>query len=199
MKLLVIDNFLSDPMKERERALQADYRPVDHNGIDYRGISVTSDPENQKRLDELVTGKENMRAQEVTCFYRRYLESEESETWIHSDVQIGHFTAVLFLSLPEHCKGGIAFWRHKLYGWNAHPDPAALGAQGLRDSKELWKSVHADGFDQFKWELEDYVPMFFNRLVLFYSPRFHSRFPKRAFGTDIQNARLIKTWFLKYE
>jgi hypothetical protein len=196
MKVFVVDDFLKDPHKERSRALAADFRTVRHNGVEYRGIAETSDAEVEARLDELIGFGP---AKERVCFWRSYLADEESETYIHSDVQIGHLTAILYLSLPEHAKGGLAFWRHKLYGWSAHPDAPTLERQGLRDTPELWDSVWKDGFDEFKWEMEDYVPIYFNRLVLFASPRFHSRYPKRAFGTSVADGRLIKTWFLKYD
>lgn len=195
---IAIDNFLADPMKERERALAARYQEVSHNGVRYRGIARTEDLEVQARLDEIIAGP-GARASESTCFWRRYLAGEASETFIHSDVQIGHFTAILYLSLPEHCKGGLAFWRHRTYGWHAHPDPKSLAVQGLRDNEALWKSVHEDGFDEFKWELWEYAPIYFNRLVIFSSPSFHSRYPRQAFGTELGNSRLIKTWFLKYD
>lgn len=196
MKVLVIDDFLADPMAERNRALAAEFKRETHNGLTYRGIAKTQDPENTERLEKILGyGK----AKEVIAMWRRYLASEESETYIHSDVQIGTFTAILYLSLPEQCKGGIAFWRHRTYGWHQQPAVELLTHQGLRDTPELWDSVWKDGMDEFKWEMTDYVPIHFNRMVIFYSPRFHSRYPKKSFGTDISNSRLIKTFFLKYD
>lgn len=196
MKVLVIDDFLKDPSAERRRALKARYSNVEHNGISYRGIAKTVDLENQKRIDGLIGFGDS---KDVTCFYRRYLESEESETYIHSDVQIGHFTAILYLSDPKDCRGGIAFWRHRKYGWELQPTVQELARHQLKDTPELWAQVYEEGFDESKWEMFDYVPIEFNRLVVFYSPRFHSRYPKKSFGTELKDSRLIKTWFLKYD
>jgi hypothetical protein len=67
--------------------------------------------------------------------------------------------------------------------------------RGLRDTPELWENVHKDGFDSFKWEMVDYVPMYFNRLILFLSVRYHSRFPKEPTGNDPATCRMIKTFF----
>lgn len=195
MRVLVIDDFLSDPQAERERALRAKYRTVSHNGVTYRGIAETEDPPMRERLEEIAgAGK----AKECVSFWRRYLENEEQETFIHSDVLIGHFTAVLYLSDPAHCRGGLAFWRHRKYGWEWHPHPETLKEQGLKNTEKLWKRIHREGFDESLWEMVDYVPLEFNRLVVFRSPLYHSRYPKRAFGRGIRDARLIKTFFLKY-
>lgn len=192
LKTFVIDDFLKDPYGERERALAASYDTITHRDITYRGISLTKDPESEARIAQFLGFKDG----QWEVFWRRYLENEENETYIHNDVLIGQYTGILFLSKPEDCKGGLAFWKHKLYGWAAHPPMQEVAARGLKDTQELWDSVFQDGFDESKWEMIDYVPMYFNRLVLFWSPRFHSRYPKKAFGTEIGNARLIKTFFV---
>jgi hypothetical protein len=194
MKVCVIDNFLADPMAEREKALAASYVPVNHNGIDYRGIALTEDVENRERIAKTLGIEANG---DWTTFWRRNLEGEASETYIHSDAMIGDYSAILYLSLPEHCRGGTAFWRHKLYGWYMQPTLEEVEALGLDDTPALWDSVYQDGFIEKKWEMVDYVPMAFNRLIIFHSKRFHSRYPKESFGGAVSDGRLIKVFFKK--
>lgn len=181
-------------MLEREKALSAEYKPIEHNGLKYRGIALTDDPDAQGRIAQTLGISPTA---QWTTFWRRNLAGEQSETFIHSDILIGQFSAILYLSLPEHCKGGTAFWRHKLYGWQVHPTGQEIAEKGLDDTKELWDSVYQDGFIEKKWEMVDYVPMAFNRLVIFHSPRFHSRYPKESFGADLNDGRLVKVFFYK--
>jgi hypothetical protein len=189
---LVVDNFLPDPHDERALALRATYETIEHNGITYRGMSEQPEgPEcaEIRRLLGFTGGK-------IVTGWRRYLAEEEKETYIHPDSDIGRFTGILYLNPPEQCYGGTAFWRYRQYGWGRVPAPAELEAQGLRDTPALWKRILDDGEDEFLWEMHEYVPMGWNRLLIFDSRYFHSRYPKRSFGTELSNARLIKLFFI---
>lgn len=192
MRPIVIDNFLEDPQSERDTALAQDFQTVVHHGITYRGIAMTEARDSQRRIAEALRIPEGGT---WTTFWRRYLADEENETYIHADAMMGQVTGVLFLNPPEQCFGGIAFWRHRLYGWSHVPTADELPKRGLEDTPEFWNSVVADGHHPKKWEMVDYVPMAFNRLVLFWSPCFHSRYPKRAFGKSTEDARLVKCFF----
>lgn len=193
MKVWVHDDFLISPHGEREKALAGNYRAIDHNGLLYNGICETEDPESVARIEQMTENKFS----EVRTIYRRYIAEEVKETYIHSDVMIGTFTGILFLNPPEQCSGGTAFWKHREYGWEHHPTPHQLQAAGLENTDDLWKRIHQEGFDESKWELTEMVPMRFNRLILFWSPRYHSRYPQVSFGTNLNDARLIKVFFLK--
>lgn len=188
-----VDNFLADPDAERKKALSAEYEEIAHRDIKYRGISFHSDDLVASRIKEILGCPDF----DYKCFYRRYLEKEQSETHIHNDHVIGTFTAILFLNPPEQCYGGTAFWRHKLTGWAHHPTQEMLDAAKVKDEPETWQAIISDGFAEKKWDMIDYCPMEYNRLLLFWSARFHSRWPQAAFGHDLESARLIKTFFFK--
>ena len=198
MRVHVIENFLENPAEERARALEATYQTVEHNGLNYRGIAETEDDASCRKIKRVLFGDENA-AGSFRVIWRRYLENEENETYIHNDCLIANFTAILFLNPPGQAKGGIAFWKYRPFQWHQQPTPSEIAERGLQDTPELWERVYQDGFDEAKWEMTDYVPMAFNRLVLFHSPRFHSRYPKQAFGTELGNSRLIKVFFFKCE
>src|ERR1700676_1249514 len=94
-RILVFDSFLPYPKKEREKSLSQEYKTHIHNGVTYRGISVTEDPVNFSIIETTLgmQFKPN-----PLVFYRRYLEKEENDTYIHSDIQIGEYTAIIYLS-----------------------------------------------------------------------------------------------------
>jgi Family of unknown function (DUF6445) len=190
--MITIDGFLDDPHAERDKALSARYETIDHNALKYRGISFTDDEKSVARISDIV----GYPLVDPKVMWRRYVAEEKNETYIHSDVQIGNFTAILYLNPPDKIYGGTAFWKHRKYGWNRQPTLEELEARGLKDTPELWNQIHQDGFDEKKWDMTDMVGMRFNRLLIFESPRFHSRWPMQAFGSDIESARLIKVFFL---
>ncbi len=188
---LVIDNFLKDPTIERDLAQAAEFKTVEHNKINYQGICETQNEEQFsqiRKLFETESGK-------FVCYWRRYLESDENETYIHSDCDLATYTGILFLNLPPQCSGGTALWKYRQLGWDLSPSAEDLAAKGIRDDKSFWDKLYKDGFDEFSWEMIDYVPMAFNRLILFDSRRFHSRFPQKAFGKSALDGRLIKVFF----
>lgn len=187
----VVENFLADAKAEREKALAATYVDMDHNGLDYKNISLHHDEAAENKLRLLL----NCPGGAFETFYRYYKGNESHSTWIHTDIEIGHHSAILFLNEPKNCKGGLAFWRHKTYGWHRQPTAPELDALGIKDTPEFWATLHQDGLDPFKWELVEYTPMAFNRLVLFDSHLFHSRYPKETTGEGPETGRLIKTFF----
>lgn len=192
MATWIFDDFLKDPLAERELALSQEFKAIAHNGLKYRGISLTEDPKSVKRIERKVGAKFS----EVVVMHRRYLQDEVNETYIHSDVDIATFTAILFLNLPEQCRGGTAFWRNRKYGFESHPSKGELEKRGIKE-EGLFEEIYEDGFDESKWELLEVTPMKFNRLIVFWSPRYHSRYPMKAFGTEICNSRLVKVFFCK--
>jgi len=190
MNHIVIDNFLSDPKTERELALSAEYHDIEHRGLNYRGISPVEDPSSFERIEKAV----GMKLPKRECIYRRYLPEYKNETHIHNDCLIATFTGICFLTPPEHCKGGLAFWKHRALGWEAQPMPEAHLRFGFKDD-DYYLQVHKDGFDEDRWKMVDYVPMQFNRMVIFWGPRYHSRYPKDPPGTGMKDCRLIKVFF----
>lgn len=191
MNCVVVDNWFADPMAERKAALAATYHDIEHRGLNYRGISPVEDAKSFQRIEEAVGHKLPKRE----CIYRRYLPEYKNETHIHNDCLIATFTGIVFLTPPEHCKGGLAMWKHKALGWEAQPDQETLRRLGLVGADEYFKQVYQDGFDEKRWEMTDYVPMAFNRMVIFWGPRFHSRYPKDPPGTNMDDCRLIKVFF----
>jgi putative lipoic acid-binding regulatory protein len=196
MSFIVIDNFFSDPDKERTAAIEADYTNIDHDGYSYPGMVQISDPDSVKKIvSEL--GESMPKA--VTTIYRRYLPHDVQATYIHNDSNIGTYSAVVFLNTAEQCEGsGLAFWQHKETGWYGQPTAQEFAPTGLVDSPALWQGMVEQGMDERRWNLVAAVPMKYNRCVVFDSSKYHSRYPQQAIGEDVTTSRLIKVFFLKY-
>lgn len=196
MGYVVIDNFFDDPIKEREKAMKAEYKDVKHNGLMYRGIAIDDDGPGFEKLKTEIKLEEKIT--ETTCFYRRYLKGYKSETFIHSDVLIGQVSAIAYLTPEKHCTGGLAFWRHKALGWHGHPDNELQKALGI-DGNRIFDMIYKDGFEEDMWEMVEYVPVTFNRCVIFSSHEYHSRYPMVPPGDTMEDCRLIKVYFFNHE
>lgn len=192
---LVINGFLDFPKEEREKALAQKYEAVERGGFSYPGICLTSDYQATSEAAN-IADLMGQKLKPHAMMYRRYLEDELGPTYIHSDLHLAHYTAILFLNKSHQCDGGTAFWKHKEYGWDAHPTEEQIRAKGLEPTPELFAKLHQDGFDETKWEMTELIDMKFNRLFVFHAPKFHSRYPFKPFGDKTLNARLIKVYFM---
>ncbi|MGI0034284.1 MAG: DUF6445 family protein [Nitrososphaera sp.] len=119
----------------------------------------------------------------VGSAFRLNYGGELPNNWVHADRGYGSLAAVLYLSLPEHCTGGTAFWRHRS-GIDRLPAEAGDEHQAVRDFVRISR-----------WRQTQVVPMAFNRLILYPTQLFHSRWPFQAFGTGPQDGRLIAVGF----
>ncbi len=183
--VLVLDDFLIAPMAERQKALTATYAPFVSQGVEYPGIAACDDDEDGQLIRKLIPGGWTG---EQTCFYRRSLKDDKQETFIHNDAAMAKYTAIIYLNERHQCKGGTAFWKHKATQIDEQPDS---------NDESLFKMLRDDGLDEKKWEWQRTIPMLFNRLVLFDSKLFHSRYPKENFGDKTSNARLLKVYFFQ--
>lgn len=116
---------------------------------------------------------------------------------IHTDQW--RWTAVVYLSKPEDCAGGLSFFRHKetgLLGFGGETDKPTI------DSCEKYGKSYGEMLDWFfeesldldKWEEINFVSCQFNRLVLFEGSLFHGI--KQLFGNSKENTRLSQHFFI---
>ena len=186
-RLIIRDNFLSDPEKVRAEALAVGFE--DRTGPDgalYKHVQV-------RPLDEFNTALEKVLGVPVTqtlTMVRANFAGEFPHNPVHSDQICSNFACVLYLNLPAQCQGGTAFWKHKGTGWDSLPSEKKLRSLGKSPKREYAK-VEKDWSSQDAWEQTEVVEMRFNRLIAYPSRRFHSRWPWTAFGTTPDDVRLI--------
>jgi hypothetical protein len=192
---MIVDDFLKDPLKARRNALALGYDPALKHG-NYPGI-LSDKPLSIGGLDEAVSKLigANVRAQPGTSHghCRITLAGETGKSGVHIDPCF--YSGILYLSLPEHCRGGTDFFRHKRTGLDRVPqDAQSMLNAGYADANTLIEEVvNADTLYPAKWERAFTAPMRFNRLILFSPWMFHNSGP--GFGATLENGRLVYLMF----
>lgn len=192
----IIDDFFDNPMAVRERALAMTYAPPDPNQ-NYPGRMSAQPmlwPSIDRMFSSFVSEPVVGNTSKLHGYFRITYAGDEGGSAIHIDTE-NVWAGVLYLTLPEHCRGGTEFFRHKRYG----TDHAPLRSEDLKAYKagtqlEAMQKVFADrGKDRSKWEKTLTLPMKFNRLVLFRSWYWHTA--GESFGDRPENARLVQLFF----
>ena len=130
------------------------------------------------------------------CQFRIAMAGAESRATLRIHVDgANYWSGIVYLTLPEHCRGGTEFYRHKELDSDHAPlydkevtkfgyDSCALFTQDL---------TKKDSNDESKWEHIFTVPMRFNRCILFRPWYWHT--PGQSFGDCPENARLVQMFF----
>ena len=182
---LIADNFVGDLTAVRKAVIDGPFTTkTGPDGGVYTGISTYPVDHWFARLAHIVGCKIKPK---LSCF-RLYLKGELPHSWVHSDDICADFASVLYLNLPEQCKGGTAFWEHTKLGLNRLPK---------NESPEFYKQMDLDWKDQSLWKQVGFVPMRWNRFITYPTSWFHSRFPFEAFGEGPKDGRLI--WICFYD
>ena len=193
--LLIVDDFLTDPHVARDKALALDYDPALKDG-NYPGV-LSAQPLPIPGLEDAVTqiigAKVRLQAGTSHGHCRLTLASDKGLSGVHIDPCF--YSGILYLNLPEHCRGGTDFFRHKRTGLERVPtDTGQMLAAGYGDPNQLIEEVvNADTLKPSRWEKQMTVPMRFNRLVLFSPWMFHNS--ARGFGSNAGNGRLVHLMF----
>ena len=191
--LIVVDDFYTDPLAIRRKALGDDYPPVTgQRTFPGRNSARPFLPPQLDRIVSTVVGEAVVNCTRPRSFhgcFRITLAGEESRYLVHVDPSFLYWVGVAYLSLPEDCRGGTSFYRHKALASDRTPlSQDELAPHGVADVAAL---LQRDGRDPACWERVMTVPMRFNRLILYRPWLWHSAEP--GFGDRPDNARLIQT------
>lgn len=177
----LIDDFFLEPEAELEKALRQPYEDYHINYLVYPQIAICEkEPLALKQIEQIVSAP---LFYSIPPHYRKYYAHSQQPTFIHSDVNEGDYTCVVFLNKVNE-NNGIAFWEHLLSGKE-------------RANKLNVGAFEKDGLDETKWSQPVIVPAQFNRAVIFDSALFHSRWPRNMWTIGDDEARLIKVMFFK--
>ena len=193
--LIIIDDFLRDPHGFRRQALALEYDPAKKKG-NYPGI-LSTQPLPIAGLDEAASQRAGVPLQPAAGTTHQHcrltLRGDAGRSGVHIDPCF--YSGILYLSLPEHCRGGTEFFRHKPTGLERVPQTdVALAATGYTDINRLIEEVvNQDTQKPARWERTMTVPMRFNRLILFSPWLFHNSAP--GFGDRPENGRLVHLMF----
>lgn len=192
--LIVVDDFLTDPEGMRRDALGLDYPDLEGPFPGRNSAQRLEIPDLTRHVSQL-TG-ERLKPLDPPMSHgkcRLTLASDPADAQVHIDP--GYWSGILYLTAPEHCRGGTRFFRHKRTGTERAP----LNAQEMQDMgfasiPDMQRGmVEEDGRAPSLWEQTMEVPMRFNRLVLLRPWLWHTAGP--GFGTGPQDGRLIYVMF----
>lgn len=191
---VILDDVIPGIDQLRDLALKQSYPPAPDTAY-YPGRNSEQHFEIKGLHEQIeqVLGERLVPTRGASCHrFRRTLESEAKMT-VHTDVC--HWSAVLYLNLPEQCQGGTDFFRHKKSGLDQPPiSEKELSQTGFSDPNDfLRKDTVPNAHNPDAWEHAMQLPMKYNRLVLFRPRFFHDA--GQPFGSDLQSARLIYTMF----
>lgn len=162
------------------------YGPQEHGGHVYKGIGLGYTPELFYETLSQRLGRQIVPAME---YFRLGTKEDTSTTYIHVDSGCGRHAAVWYLSEPPAgVVAGTAFWRHRETGKD-------FVTTEDRQDVELLAKLNADGQDESKWIMSGLCGQKFNRLVIYPTDVFHSRYPQDAWGTGPEDGRIVFTTF----
>ncbi len=200
--LIVLDNFYDNPIQVRQFAFSMGFRKPPYE-TGYPGYETPSLDEKQlkqiaSKLGEVVNSRLAWPSSKPQGVFRITTPKDEEERKNLVHIDPCSWTAVVYLSLPQHCLGGTSFYRHKETGLHSYfPEINPEVQDALReretDYASLQKIIFKDTLDLSKWEETERVSMRFNRAILFRGGRFHG--VPTLFGDSLENGRLVQTFF----
>jgi hypothetical protein len=169
----VIDDLLQNPEAYRREVLSREFRSFEFPGCTFHGIALG---EPQGGLTAALLRL--FHVEPSITFFRKSPKGQKEPHLIHTDIDMGDWSAVLYLN-PDPAPGdGTDFWTHS--GGDIESSiPHERSEEGRL----------TDG-----WTLRHHVQAKFNRLVTFPSRYFHSRAIPENYGVG-EDARLIQVAF----
>lgn len=171
----IIDNALSNPESYREKVLALDFKSYDFGHCVFHGIAVQGPSgELLQRIHEDLPD-----LKPTLTFFRKSPHGQVEPHFIHTDIDMGQWSAILYLNLIPKEGDGTCFWEHR--------ETSAVESLVPHERSE-------DGRDPDNWVMRQRVDAKFNRLLMFPSSYFHSRSIHENWG-DGNDARLIQVAF----
>lgn len=195
--LIVVDDFLDDPHVLRDAALRLTYPEVKgmypgRNSVERINVEGLNSEASRLVGEPLVPMVHNQA--HGKC--RIALASDTGTAKVHVDGS--HWSGILYLSQPEHCRGGTEFFRHIPTNTERAPysDKECADRFGAPSAKQ-WVAdlLERDTMDDSKWEMTMRVPMRFNRLILLRPWLWHTA--GESFGDKPENGRLVYLMFFR--
>lgn len=207
--IIVIDDFYDNPSEVRQFALTREYPTPGNHTYPGRNSVRTHDgiwynDQIHQKIETAIGRKiipQNIETTGGDCgYFRISLASDSFEQDIHVDPG-SDWGGVLFLNVGSQCspEAGTSFWRHRKLGSERVPmNPEEGRVYGYSDYEEIRKNlIYGDGLDRSLWDRYCFVPMKYNRLVLFSPYLWHSHGDN--FGDSIENGRLVQLFFYTNE
>ncbi len=171
----IFDDAVENPIAYRERALRLEYRSYDFGHCMFHGIATGGPCAGM--LGRLHREFENIMPS--LTFFRKSPLGQVEPHFIHTDVDMGEWSALLYLNPTPKEGDGTTFWTHIPSG--------AIGSMVPHERSD-------EGREVYNWQAREKIEARFNRLVVFPSHYFHSRAIHENWG-DGDGARLVQVAF----
>lgn len=174
----VTDAVLPDPLVYRAAALTQPFGDLVSGPVVFHGLA----PIGHSPLAAWLTATYGLTP--TLEFFRLSPLHQAEPSFIHTDRDMGDWTAILYLN-PDPPEGdGTTFWRDRKTG-------AVASTAETADAKyaewQAWRDVT-------RWEAWHTAPAAFNRVIVFPAPYFHSRAIGENWGEGL-DGRLIQIAF----
>jgi hypothetical protein len=196
---IVIDNYYPNPMEIREHALSLTYTTKE--SPTYPGKEAISSQYDWEKirsdLRQHIDEDVDMPCPKNPVFpqgkFRVAVAADEKSRLdlVHEDVQ--RWSAIIYLSLDQHCKGGVAFYRHKkTRALCSSPQWFAEVFPNIKNlpPEERIAVLRKEFKDPNNWEIIGQIPMLFNRAALVMGQCFHGS--TGVFGDSSTTGRLTQ-------
>lgn len=186
--LHVYDNFAPDAKEVRIQVIDAGVEDfIGPNGEPYTNTSKMAVPQWHALLATALGSPVDVKL----AGFRFDMAGEYPHNQVHADAVMGSdYAAVLYLNPPEQCRGGTAFYTHSRLGIDRLPASEELGLS--EEGLKAWTSrLERDWQVQELWQLTGLAGMKHNRLIVYPTQMFHSRFPREGFGSNLNDGRMI--------
>lgn len=197
--IIVIDNFYENPLSVRDLALKCEYIDQENLPDKFAGTESKKSFYTKDVLQKIETaiGQKiivDPKNYSFGVFAKTYAKDKKNLT-IHLDGS--DWTALVYLSLPEHCQGGTTFYEHRDLGLNAVPKDETLLERGFSSKEDfISKQITPISQDLSSWKESVRIKMKFNRLLLFKAgDLFHAA--DGYFGDTDLNCRLLQLFFFR--
>jgi len=178
--LYVFDDLLDDPA-DYERIVRAqEFKTIEIGPATFHGIAACPDDALPRAIEAVFP-----HTHATLTFFRQSPAGQVEPNFIHTDRDMGDWTAILYLTSQPPAGDGTAFWRRKSDGAQAstaRTDAEFFAEWATWRERDLWEPWHTIEAKQ-------------NRLLVFPAPAFHSRALFDGYGERGTSARLIQLVF----
>lgn len=176
----VFDDVLPDPMAYRAEALTQTFANVETGpGVVFQGIAPNVPSTLPDWLFAKFTG-----IKPTLSFFRKSPKGQEEPNLIHTDRDMGDWTAILYLNPETPAGDGTDFYQRILTGER----------ESLSASDDAFHQEWLEWRKPEMWAKWHHVEAKFNRLLVFTSSLYHARAIPENYGEG-DNARLLQLVF----
>lgn len=177
--MTVFDQVLADPEAFRQEMLRLPFQDVPTEAGVFHGMARCKSP----LFSSWITAHfPTLRP--TDSLVRRSPEGQQEPNFIHTDRDMGDWTAILYLTPDPPDGDGTDFWQHTPTG---RLESTAATDEEFSQELQSWR-------DLWQWERVGHVSAKFNRALLFSATHFHSRAMYHNYGFG-DGARLTHVVF----